>query len=73
MTPIRAQGIITAAKFCSTYGPWSDQLDNVMALDEHAAVRQVWNTLPDNTSFVDARNSIAYPIAWKLKAFRVQR
>jgi hypothetical protein len=54
MTPERAREIIRDAKAMATYGPWSDQLSNVMTKDERAAIVEVWNTLPGSYCFMDA-------------------
>lgn len=59
MSPTRAQGIITAARFVSTYGPWSDMIDKVMAPGEREQVIAVWELMPNHTCFVDALNLIA--------------
>lgn len=55
----RAQGLIDAARFCSTYGPWCDMLDACMAPGESEAIKRHWDTLSDRTSFVDALYSLA--------------
>jgi hypothetical protein len=58
MTPARATEIIRDAKARATYGPWSDQLSNVMTADERAEIITVWRTMPGYTCFVDALHRI---------------
>jgi hypothetical protein len=59
MTPERARGILDASRFVSNIGPFSDQIDAVMAKGEREEVLKVWETLPGYTCFVDALNYIA--------------
>lgn len=54
MTPERATEIIAQAKATAKHGPWSDQLSNVMTVDERSAVVEVWQTLPGSSCFADA-------------------
>ncbi len=50
----RVKEIIKTARALATYGPWSDQLDSVMTAEERQSVKDLWNTMPGNTCFVDA-------------------
>ena len=54
MTPERAAEIIAQAHALAKHGPWSDQLRNVMTVDEIAGVFAVWKTMPGSTCFMDA-------------------
>lgn len=58
MTPERAAEIIRDAKAMADYGPWSDQLSNVMTTDERAEIIAVWKKMPGHTCFVDALHRI---------------
>lgn len=59
MTPQRAREIIQAAYDACTCGPWCDWLDRVMQPGEKEEVKQVWETMPGDTCFVDAIYRIA--------------
>lgn len=54
LEPDRVREIIETARASATYGPWSDQLDLVMTAEERKSVKDLWNTMPGNTCFVDA-------------------
>jgi hypothetical protein len=61
-TPIskeRAKEIIEAAQARAHCTPWSDQLVRVMTQGEYHHVRNVWDTLPGHTCFVDALCKLA--------------
>ena len=52
--PERANEIMAQCKAKATHGPWSDQLDKTLKVEEKAYVLSVWDTMPGNTSFLDA-------------------
>jgi hypothetical protein len=57
----RATEIFEQCKKQSGYGPWSDQLQKVMAPDEYAEVKRIWlNKMPGFSSlagtFCDIKN-----------------
>lgn len=59
VSPARAKAIQQAAREKAKSGPWSDQLVRVMEPGEHRYVSDVWDSMPGNTSFVDALDAIA--------------
>jgi len=59
VTPERATEIIQQARERAGHGPWSDQLQHVMTLDERRELLAVWKTMPGHTAFVDVLNRVA--------------
>lgn len=59
MTPDRAKEILAAASAYPRSGPWMDAIDSQLRPGEAEQVKAYWETLPDNTSFVDALSRIA--------------
>jgi hypothetical protein len=59
VTPQRANEIIEAARTRATVGPWSDQLQHVMTIDERRDLLAMWRRMPGNTCFVDVLTRVA--------------
>ena len=54
MTPARATEIIQQAHARAKFGPWSDQIDNVLQPGERDEIRAVWDTMSGSSTFVGA-------------------
>jgi hypothetical protein len=59
VSSVRAQEIIAQARGRAKHGPWSDQIDRVITKGERKYISDVRDSLPGNTSFVDALVRIA--------------
>jgi len=59
VSPARAKAIIQKARSLAKHGPWSDQLAGAMTQGEHRFINDYWESLPGNTSYVNAIESIA--------------
>jgi hypothetical protein len=59
MTPERANEIIAEARSRAKHGPWSDQLQHVMTLDERRELLARWRKMPGSTCFVDVLQHVA--------------
>lgn len=59
VSAVRAKQIIEQARALAAFGPWSDQLDKVMAPGEREFVRKAGLRLPGSYSFVSVLERIA--------------
>lgn len=50
----RAREIVEQAREATEHGPWSDNVERVLQPGEYRYVYDFWDTLPGDTSFVDA-------------------
>lgn len=58
VTKDRGNEIICTAQGLAKHGPWCDQLIRAMTQGEYRFLREVWDTLPGNASFMTALYSV---------------
>lgn len=59
VTPQRAKQIMQQARAHAKHGPWVESLERVMTQGEYRFISDYWETMPGNTSFLDALMTLA--------------